>query len=360
MIWRSKRPGTQQRRIEHIGAVGRGDDDHAFLRVEAIHLDEQRIERLLALIMPAAHAMAAMPAHGVDLIDENNARRALLALLEHVAHAARADADKHFHEVRTADREKRHIGLAGNRASQERLARSRRADQEHAFRDAAAEFLELLRIAQELDQLGHFVLRFLDAGDVLEGDLVLVAREHARLRLAEVERALAGHADLLAEEEVEHEQEKRDREEAHERLHPDVRVALDRGLNPGLAQLILQVRVVVQENGRAEGDLRGLVRAGRLADVIAAERLRGHTLLDHQLEREVFVVRDLLVFQQLEEAIVRHILHVGVGAAAEEHREGNEGESDGDQDHAAPVETGVGAAGFVLLFRVAIWLGHKR
>ena len=27
--WRSKRPGPQQRRVEHVGAVGRGDDDHA-------------------------------------------------------------------------------------------------------------------------------------------------------------------------------------------------------------------------------------------------------------------------------------------------------------------------------------------
>ena len=32
---------AQQRRIEHIGAVGGRDDDHAFLGIEAVHLDEQ-------------------------------------------------------------------------------------------------------------------------------------------------------------------------------------------------------------------------------------------------------------------------------------------------------------------------------
>jgi hypothetical protein len=35
--------GPQQGRIQNIGAVRCGDDDHAFLRIEAIHLHEQRI-----------------------------------------------------------------------------------------------------------------------------------------------------------------------------------------------------------------------------------------------------------------------------------------------------------------------------
>ena len=79
--------GTQQRRIENIGPVRRRDDDDAFLGVEAVHLDEQRIERLLALIVSAADAVTAMPADRVDFVDENNAGRGFLALLEHVAHA---------------------------------------------------------------------------------------------------------------------------------------------------------------------------------------------------------------------------------------------------------------------------------
>ena len=81
-------PGTQQRRIEHIGPVGGGDDDHAFLRIEAVHLDEQRIERLLAFVVAAADAVTAMTADRVDFVDENDAGRGFLALLEHVAHAA--------------------------------------------------------------------------------------------------------------------------------------------------------------------------------------------------------------------------------------------------------------------------------
>ena len=221
---------AQQRRIEHIGPVGGRDDDDAFLRVEAVHLDEQRIERLLALVVTAADAVTAMAADGVDFVDENHAGRGFLALLKHVAHAAGADADEHLDKIRAADGEERHVGFAGDGAGEQRLAGARRADQQHALRDAAAEFLKFLRVPQELDQFLDFVLGFLDAGDVLEGDLVLVAREHARLRFAEIQRAFAGHADLLAEEEIENEEEERDRHEADERLRQHVRLRLNRGL----------------------------------------------------------------------------------------------------------------------------------
>ena len=179
----------------------------------------------------------------------------LLALLEHVAHAAGADADEHLHEIRAADREERHVRFAGNRAGEQRLAGSGRADHQHAFRNAAAELLELLRVAQELDELRHFILRFFDTGDVLERDLVLVAREHARLRFAEVQRAFAGHADLLAEEEIEDHEEERDRQEADQRLGEEVRLHLDRRLDPRARETFLEVGVVVQVDRRAERHL---------------------------------------------------------------------------------------------------------
>src|SRR5690606_26396179 len=78
---------TQQRRIEHVGTVGRGDDDHAIVALEAVHLDEQLVERLLALVVTAAEACATVTTDRVDLVDEDDARRVLLALLEQVANA---------------------------------------------------------------------------------------------------------------------------------------------------------------------------------------------------------------------------------------------------------------------------------
>src|SRR5439155_15073715 len=150
--------GTQQRRVKNIRSVRCGNDDHPLLGVEAVHLNEQRIERLLALIVSAANAVAAMATDRVDLVDENNAGRGFLALLEHVADTACADADEHFNEIGTADREKRNVGFAGDGASQQRFASARRADHQHALRNSAAELLKFFRIAQKLDQFLHFVL----------------------------------------------------------------------------------------------------------------------------------------------------------------------------------------------------------
>ena len=48
--------GTQQRRIEHVGPVGGGDQDHAVVRLEAVHLDQELVQRLLPLVVPAARA----------------------------------------------------------------------------------------------------------------------------------------------------------------------------------------------------------------------------------------------------------------------------------------------------------------
>ncbi len=46
-------PRPQQGRVEHLGAVGGGHDDHALGRVEAVHLREELVQRLLALVVAA-------------------------------------------------------------------------------------------------------------------------------------------------------------------------------------------------------------------------------------------------------------------------------------------------------------------
>ena len=117
--------GTEQRRIEDVGTVRRGDEDDAFVRLEAVHLDEQLVQRLLALVVAAAEAGAAMTADRVDLVDEDDAGRVLLALLEQIADARGADADEHLDEVGAADREERNVRFTRDRAREQRLAGAR-------------------------------------------------------------------------------------------------------------------------------------------------------------------------------------------------------------------------------------------
>ena len=93
---------AQQRGVEDVGAVRRADHDDALGGVEAVHLREHLVERLLALVVAAAEAGTALAADRVDLVHEDDRRRLLARGLEQVAHAARADADEHLHEVRAA------------------------------------------------------------------------------------------------------------------------------------------------------------------------------------------------------------------------------------------------------------------
>ncbi len=155
--------GAEQGGVEHVGAVGRGQDDHALAGREAVHLGEDLVERLLALVVAAAEARAADPADGVDLVDEQDAGAVLLGRLEHVADPAGADADEHLDELGARDREERHARLAGHGARQQRLARAGRTDQEHPLGNPAAEPLELLGVLEELDDLLQLALGVLQA-----------------------------------------------------------------------------------------------------------------------------------------------------------------------------------------------------
>ena len=95
--------GAQQRRVEDVGAVRRAHDDDPGVAAEAVHLDEQLVERLLALVVALADAGAALAAGGVELVDEDDRRRHLARLAEQVAHARRADADERLDELRARD-----------------------------------------------------------------------------------------------------------------------------------------------------------------------------------------------------------------------------------------------------------------
>src|SRR3569832_501491 len=224
--------GTQQGGVEHVGTVGGGDDDDALATLEAVHLHQQLIEGLFALVVTAAEAGAAMTADGVDFIDEDDAGRVLLRLFEHIAHARRAHAHEHLDEIGTRDREERHLGLAGNGFRQQRLTGTRRTHHQYATGDLAAEFLELAGVAQELDQLGHFLLGFFHAGHVGESNLALVLAHHAGPRATKGHGATTTAAALpLPHEENPHGYQQQHGEPGNEHLHQQTLLLLRPGLD---------------------------------------------------------------------------------------------------------------------------------
>ena len=130
-----KTAGTQQRRIQNVGAIGCGNQDDRLALLKTVHLDQQLVERLLALVVTAAQASSALTSHGIDLIDEDDRRGLGLGLLKEVAHAAGADAHEHLHKVGTRDAKERHARLAGNGLGQQCLTGTRRANQQNAARN---------------------------------------------------------------------------------------------------------------------------------------------------------------------------------------------------------------------------------
>ena len=205
--------GAQQRRVEDVGPVRGRDQDDVVLQLEPVHLDEELVQGLLALVVPAAEAGAAMAADRVDLVHEHDARRRLLRLLEEVSHTRGADADEHLDEVGAGNREERHARLARDRAREERLTRARRPVEEHALRNPRSERLELLRVLEELLDLLELLDSLVHSGHVLEADLRRVRRHPLGAALAEAHHLRAAALHLVHQEDPEAEEE-------HERQEP--------------------------------------------------------------------------------------------------------------------------------------------
>ena len=204
--------GTQQRLVEHLRAVRRGEDDDALAGVKAVHLGEQLVERLLALVVAAAVAAAVAGfADGVDLVDEDDAGGDLRRFGEEVAHAARADAHEHFNKVGAGDGEERHLCLARHGLCKQRLTRTGRADEQRALGDLRADGGVLLGVVQKVDDLDERFLRLVLTGDVRERHACGLFHVDLGVGLADVaDAADPAHAAGLFRQKVHQQHERAD------------------------------------------------------------------------------------------------------------------------------------------------------
>mmetsp|Transcript_11410 Transcript_11410/g.38914 ORF Transcript_11410/g.38914 Transcript_11410/m.38914 type:complete len:440 (+) Transcript_11410:277-1596(+) len=181
---------AEERRVEHVGTVGGRDDHDARVLLEAVHLSQDLVERLLALVVAAKLAAAragALPADGVDLVDEDDARSVLLRLREDVAHARGAHAHEHLHELGARRGDEGRARLARHGAREQRLACPRGPFHDDAARDLGAHLGELGRVLEELDHLRELELGGVAAGHVVEDDARLRLELHLGPGLAHLE-----------------------------------------------------------------------------------------------------------------------------------------------------------------------------
>mmetsp|Transcript_8774 Transcript_8774/g.33112 ORF Transcript_8774/g.33112 Transcript_8774/m.33112 type:complete len:487 (-) Transcript_8774:618-2078(-) len=154
---------------------------------EAVHFYEEGVQRVLALVVPAHDAASTLTAHGIDLVDEDDARRVLARLLEEVAHATGTHADEKLYKVGARHGEEGHVRFASRRLRQEGLSRSGGTAEDRSLRNLGAEVLKLLRVLQELHELHDLLLRLLTARDVLERDIHIFLGDLLRPAASDVE-----------------------------------------------------------------------------------------------------------------------------------------------------------------------------
>ena len=164
---------------------------HAVVGLEAVHLHQQRVQRLLALVVSPAQARAPVASDRIDLIHEDDAGRMRFALLEEIAHARGAHAHEHLDEVGAGHLEEGTRGLTRHRPREQGLAGARGTHQKHALGQAATQAHEALRILQELDDLLELLLGLVRARDVLERHLGRVGRDELGLGTAELKGPVA-------------------------------------------------------------------------------------------------------------------------------------------------------------------------
>ena len=187
---------TQQSIVQNIGAVGGSHHNDALVGPETVHLHQQLVQSLLALIMSAAKTAAALPSYGIDLINEDDCRSGLFRLFKQITHTSGADTDVEFYKVGARDRQELNACFTRNRFCQQSFTGSRRPDQKNTLRDSGSHGRISLRILQEVNDLRQFFFFFIAAGDIGEGFPVLLITAKARPRFAEARHAAgsAAHA----------------------------------------------------------------------------------------------------------------------------------------------------------------------
>ncbi len=187
--------------VEHIGPVRRCEKNDTLVALEPVHLDEQLVERLLALVMPAAKPRSAVPADGIDFIYKQDTWRVFFPLVEEIPDAGGAHTDKHFDKVRTAHGEERDGRFTGDGFGEQGLSCSRRPEKEGALGNPTAEPLEFLGITEKLDNFLEFFLGLVGAGDVIEGDPRAVATKHPCPALSETKCLISTRLHLSHDQE---------------------------------------------------------------------------------------------------------------------------------------------------------------
>mmetsp|Transcript_49398 Transcript_49398/g.107577 ORF Transcript_49398/g.107577 Transcript_49398/m.107577 type:complete len:231 (-) Transcript_49398:316-1008(-) len=150
-----------QRRVKDLGPVRRSDDHHRGhpplpplipgAIVEAIHLGEELVQRLLPLLVPTGTAPHLR--QGIELIEEENAGGATLGSPEELSYPGSPSTYKDLDEVRGRAGDEARTRLLSRCPGKQRLPTAWRTREEKTTWTASPKLVEALGAAEELHHL---------------------------------------------------------------------------------------------------------------------------------------------------------------------------------------------------------------
>ena len=238
-----KTAGTKEGRVQHLGPVRRAQHQAGRMAVEAVHLRQQLVQRLLTLVVSAQTGITAL-SNGVYLVDKNNAGGMLLRLLEQIPDTGSAHAHEHFHKIRAGQGEERHMGLSRHRLRKQGLSGTRRAHQKGSLGQLRADLGVFPRIVQEIHHLLEGFLGLFLTGHILERHSGVLLNVDLRSALAHIHAHHAATAAHPAHNQGEHAPEHQDRkQEIHDGRQHHCAEVRHRGVvfHAGGVQPLLQI-----------------------------------------------------------------------------------------------------------------------
>ena len=157
-----------QGRVQHVGQVGGRQHDNVLTLRESVHQAQQLRHDALFHV---ADRTIAVRGNGVDLVEEDDARRLPRRLVENLPQVGFALAVELVDDFRAVDGEEVGLGFVGHGPGNQRLAAAGRPQQQHALGRVDAQSLEQFRVSQgQLDDLADTFELPPQAADVFVGD----------------------------------------------------------------------------------------------------------------------------------------------------------------------------------------------
>mmetsp|Transcript_79622 Transcript_79622/g.161930 ORF Transcript_79622/g.161930 Transcript_79622/m.161930 type:complete len:354 (-) Transcript_79622:755-1816(-) len=163
-----KSPWPQQGVVQDVRTIGRCHHDDTAVAFEAIHFSQDLIEGLLPLIISTTHASTSLSSNSINLINENNAGRLLLGLLEDIADARSSNPNEEFDEFGGRGLDERHSSLTCQSLGHQSLSGAGRASEQDTTRNLCTDLHKALRSFQKVNDLHQLLLCFIDASYVLK------------------------------------------------------------------------------------------------------------------------------------------------------------------------------------------------